>query len=65
MEQKSYERTKAEPKKIRLSSNTRKVESIFFTGDFSGCMLVVPGVFERTSTSYFTKEGLRSINFEP
>jgi hypothetical protein len=46
MEHKSFEKTKPKTKKIRFSLNTPNIERLFLAGDFNGCMLVVPEVFE-------------------
>jgi len=64
MGQKSSEITKRESKKIGFNSNPSKFERVFSTGDFNGCVLVVPEPLRRTSTSCFTKEGFPSIDFE-
>jgi hypothetical protein len=44
MEQKSSEKTKPKPKKIRVSLNTPKIGWVSLSEDLNGCLLVIPEI---------------------
>jgi hypothetical protein len=45
MEQKGSGRIKSQNKKVRLSSNSPKIERVLLAGDSNSCVLAIPEVF--------------------